>query len=151
MDEIVLGGRRFRVIDFERRTVINDHYLMKWLRFIGADKVFPADGEGTPEYLVRVQNCILESLKAPELLAGYLLPIENDELQWSPEIAKATAAHIARLQDREDREHVLTLCMEVTIGFFKQGLDWLKRSRESLDEAQKKTAENNAPAVTALH
>jgi len=150
MDEIKLGGRRFRVIDFERRTVINDHYLMKWIRFIGADKVIAMEGEDSAAYLVRLQTCILDSGKAAELIAGYLLPEGVDEQSWTPEVAKLTAAHINKCDTQDDREQVLSLAMEVTFGFFRQGLNWLNRFQNSLaDKGQSGPSET--PGVTALH
>jgi hypothetical protein len=128
---LVLGGRSFRATDFERRTVMQDHWLMRELRATGADKVMPMDGEANEVYLLRLQTILIDSGKVPDLLGGYLLPAGTSEREWTPSTARDTAKHIALCDMPEDRELVLTLAMEVAFGFFKQGLAWLARSRSS--------------------
>lgn len=118
------GGSRFEVSDFDRLTVLQYCYLQKVLRQIGADQVLPMEGEGDDIYVARLHVCIVDSLKAPDLVAGILVPVGK---AWSPEIAKATTKHVAALQTEADIELVLQLAMDVVLGFFKRGVEsWLR-------------------------
>jgi hypothetical protein len=129
---IQLGGRNFREIDFNRRTVAIDHYLSKVLRQTGADKVMPMDNEGNDEYLIRMQTLLVDSGKLPELIGGYLLPEGIGETEWTTAMATMTAKHVRQCNTAHDRELVLQIGMNVAFGFFQQGLDWLNRSLSSL-------------------
>jgi hypothetical protein len=131
MDEMQLGGRRFRVIDFNRRTVMNDHYLMRTIRLTGVDKALPEEDESQAGYLVRLQTMLLDSGYVPDLLGGYLLPIDKAETDWTVEMARETSGHVGKCQTQEDRELVMRLAIEVVFGFFRQGLDWLKSLQSS--------------------
>jgi hypothetical protein len=130
-ETIELGGRRFRVIDFDRRTVLADHYLMRMMRATGADRVLPVDGESNESYIVRLQTCLIDSGMAHQLIAGLLMPEGKEEADFTPEMAAETAKHIAGCNTQADRELVVELSMQAVFGFFRQGLDWLERSRNS--------------------
>jgi hypothetical protein len=122
MTDIVLGGRAFTPVNFDRRTVLIDHYLMREIRASGADKILPADGESSDVWLVRLQAQILHSGRAPQIIAGYLLPVGMTERDWTPEFAAETAKHIGLCDTQADRELVQELAAEVTVAFFRQGL-----------------------------
>lgn len=128
---VVLGGRSFRVIDFDKRTVAADHYLAKLIRESGADKVMPMDGEGDALYVMRMQTLLIDSGKVPAMIAGMLVPDGMGEKDWTRKVAEATAKHIEQCNEPEDRELVNDLAMQVVFGFFKQGLAWLTRSLSS--------------------
>ncbi len=134
LDRVIeLGGVQFKVVDFDLRTVLIDHYLMRRLRESGADKVMPMDGENEQAYLVRMQSALLDSGKCPELLAGILIPPETSPADWTPQGAAKIAKFIGGLNTQADREQVIQISLEVVFGFFVQGLAWLKRSRASLE------------------
>lgn len=127
--DFTLGGKRFRTIDFGRRTVLIDHYLMRQLR--GLDRVMPMDGEDDATWFARLQTAIVDSGRSHEILAGYLLPQEPkaiDEREWTPQLARATARHIALLDTESDRERVLELSMQAALNFFVHGVNSLRRS-----------------------
>lgn len=142
-DTIELGGRQFKVVNFARRTVLQDHYLQRNLRLIGADQVMPMDGEDNAAYLVRLHARIIDSGRAHELIAGYLLPVEKTERDFTPDMAKEIAAHIALCDTPEDRETITGLATEVAFGFFKQGLEQWQRSLAY--SAQASTAQTENP------
>lgn len=124
---VTLGGRRFRVIDFDQRTVAQDHYLMREIRRTGIDKVLPMNDEPDEAYLVRLQTHLIDSGRACLLISAYLLPEDKKETDWTPRMGAEIAAHIERCNTAEDREVVIMLAMEAVFGFFRQGLEWLKR------------------------
>lgn len=132
---VVLGGRSFHVIDFDRRIVLQDHYLMALIAAIGADKVMPMDGEGDVEWVVRLQARITDSGRAHELIAGYLLPEGVTQTDWTRESAKEVAKHIGKCNTDEDRALVHQLAIEVALGFFVHGLALWKRSQRLLESA----------------
>lgn len=129
MSDVTLGGREFKVLDFARRTVLQDHYLQRYLRQIGADSVLPRDGEKDAAYTVRLTTTIIDSGKAPDLIAGFLLPLDKEEKDFTPAMAAEIAQHIGQCNTPQDREQVITLATEVAFGFFRQGLEQWARSR----------------------
>lgn len=156
LDVIELGGRRFGVIDFDRRTSVNDDYLGKLLRAVGADRVMPMDGEGNDAYLIRLQMCLSDSLRKHEFVAGILLDEGKTERDFDPEYAakgvKEVAAFIASCNTPEDRERINELAMRVTLDFFREGLSWLRRFRsfsEGTTEAPSARALNAIPVAPA--
>lgn len=152
MSEITLGGRRFKVIDFDRRTALNDDYIQKLVRATGADKVMPAEGEGDEGYLVRLQICIIDSLRAHELVAGMLLNPGQSETDFAVDQAQEIAGHVAKCNTAEDRATIKQLSMQVVLDFFREGLSWLNRFRSSLPNENGGTVEQTpsvAPAVPA--
>jgi len=144
-DPIVLGGREFRVIDFDRRTVAADHYMAKLVRQCGADKAMPVEGEQDAVYLVRMQSLLIDSGKTPEIIAGLLLPLGMDEADWTPGTANRTAQFIAKLNTQEDREKVMDLALEVVFGFFRQGLEQLARSLTFIRKAEVEQSGDASP------
>lgn len=126
---VLLGGRRFLVIDFEQRTVLQDHYLQRMIRALELDKALPGEGETDTAYLVRMHSLLVDSGRAHELLAGYLLPEGMDERAWTPAGAAEVAAHIGGCNAEQDRELVLALGMQAVFGYFKAGLELLARFR----------------------
>lgn len=131
MSEIELGGRRFKVIDFDRRTALNDDYLQKLIRATGADRVQPEEGEGDEAYLVRLQMCLTDSLRAHELVAGLLLKPDQDETDFTVIQAQGIAMHVSKCNDPADREMIKALSMRAVTDFFREGLGLLQRFRGS--------------------
>lgn len=145
-DPVILGGRRFEVIDFERRSVRLDHYLLALVRDSGCDRILPPDGtvddsprrpeESETEYLARMATAqrvqveystavvmrAMEWGRVPELLGGYLMPHGMPTSAWSPSLAAGTAEFIAGLSTEEDRQAVIDLTFQVFVGFFLRGL-----------------------------
>lgn len=119
--KIVLGGRAFHVIDFKRRTVDQDLYMMREIRKSGVDKVMPMDGEEDVQFLVRAQTLLIDSGRAVQIIAAFLLPEGCVERDWTVKMAEQTVQHIQKLDTEEDREQVLTLAMEAVFGFFAHG------------------------------
>lgn len=129
-----LGGKLFNVVNYDSISVRNEHYIMKWMRATGMDRQIPyTEGESDEQYLMRVHAAAVDSLQLPELLAGYLLPVGKTETDWSPEMAADTARHIAELNMPDDKAEVHRLALQVTLDFFRAGLDSLKHSRNALE------------------
>jgi hypothetical protein len=137
-----LGGSPFHVVDFARRTVRQDHYLMRLMRKTGADKAVPMDNEHSSVFVMRVQSLLIDSGLTPEMLGGYLIPVGKTERDWTPAMAKQTAEHVGQCNSPEDRELVQDLCVEVAFGFFKQGLEQWTRSPSSFELLRKRAQEN---------
>jgi hypothetical protein len=153
---VTLGGRRFVVIHFDRRTVVMDHYLGKMIRRSGVDKVVPmdSDGEGMlaqQAYLLRCQTALLDSGVAHEIIAGFLLPEGKVERDWTPDIARKTAAHIAALDTEGDRDQVLRLSMEAVFGFFRDALARLGSIQRSLLVQSQSAATPSESASARAH
>jgi hypothetical protein len=128
-----LGGKRFLEIDFDKRTVLIDHYMMRIIRAHRLDTVMPMEGESNAAYFVRVQTAVLDTGRAHELLGGFLLPDGKVERDWTPDMGKQTADHIAHCNTEADRELVLDLCTEAVFAFFVQGVARLNRSLTFLE------------------
>lgn len=129
---IVLGGAAYHVVDFDQRMVIQDHYLQKWMRIIGFDKLLPAADEASTVFVVRVQSYIIDSNMAPHLLAGIIVPHEISVKEWDLKVASATAGKIAALDSPDDRDLVAQLCLEIAFAFFKQAIVKFARTQVAL-------------------
>lgn len=130
---ITLGGVFYRVVEFQRRTVAMDHYLTRLMRSTGVDKVIPMDGETNDIYIVRLQTCLVDSQKLPEILGGMLMPIDLEDSEWDGQIAKATTVQIRKCSAPEDRELVLSLGFDLVMRFFVEGVALLNRSQSYFD------------------
>ena len=151
--EIKLGGRAFRVIDYDRRTVELDHHVGRLIRKTCVDKVvpMPEDGEGDSAviaYTVRLQTALLDSGNACEIIAGFLLPEGRVERDWTPQMGRDTAAFIRKLDTQEDRDMVLQLAAEAVLGFFRREIVRLFVIRSSLAAM---TSRSEPAATRAAH
>lgn len=148
---IRLGGKEFSVVNYDSITALNEHYIMKLMRATGLDAVVPlADGETDESYMLRVHAAIVDTLKLPDLLAGYLLPLGKTETDWTQALARETSKHIAGVNTREDKDEVHRLGLLVTFDFFRAGLDSLRHSRNVLNQmrASPDKPGSNANAAT---
>ncbi len=131
---IVLGNVAYRVTNFNRRTVRQDHFLQRNLRRIGADKLLPEADEDSTAFVMRVQSCIVDSGLAHEFIAGLIVP--QDIEQWTVELAKFTADKIGALDSPEDREEVANLCTELAFSYFADSIEKLARAQVLFGSAE---------------
>lgn len=129
---LTLGGRAF-IVDLDRMTFQQAHYLMGHIRIEGLDEVWPVDGESDEAYTLRVRSGIIRAGNIPQVLAGYLVP---EGMTWTPAGARETAAHLAGLVDEEDHARVLDLAQQVAPDFFVRALDWFAISHLSSSGSQ---------------
>lgn len=133
--EVKLGGRIFAVVNYDDVSVLNEHYIMSLMRATGLDCVLPlAESEESNEaYMMRLHAKLVDTLKLPDLLAGYLLPLGKTEADWSLEMAAETTKFIASQRAPADKEEVHRLGLLVTMDFFRAGLASLNHSRSVLE------------------
>jgi len=151
--EVRLGGRLFNVINYDVITVINEAYIHKLMRETGLDIPLPFnDAESDVEYQVRLQARVVDTLKLPELLGGFLLPAGMTEATWTPAVAAETAKYISGLTAREDRDEVFRLAYLVNVYFFREGLISLRNSQSSLSQsAELAKLTGNSPSPSVAH
>lgn len=132
--DIRLGGKLFNVINYDVITVANEAFIHKLMRETGLDVPLKFEKDETDiEYQVRMQARVVDTLKLPELLGGFLMPAGKTETDWSEQQAAETAKYIRALTAREDREEVFRLAFLMNVYFFREGLASLKRSQNSLE------------------
>lgn len=135
--DIRLEGRLFNVVNYDVITVANEAYIHSLMRATGLDVPLPfKDDETDIEYQVRLQARVVDTLKLPELLGGFLLPAGKTETDWSEQMAADTAKFIRALTRREDREEVFKLAFQMNVYFFREGLVSLARSQRSLESLE---------------
>lgn len=143
--DIRLGGRLFNVVNYDVITVANEAYVHALMRATGLDVPLPfKDQETDTEYTVRLQARVIDTLKLPELLGGFLLPAGKGEADWSEAMAAETATYIRQLHQREDREEVFRLAFQVNIYFFREGIAWLARSQRSFNDLERQTSQSGS-------
>lgn len=146
---IQLGGRAFSIVNYDAINVLNEHYVMKFMRETGLDSAVPkATGESDDEYLLRLQGRLVDTLRLPELLAGYLLPLGKTEADWSLAMAADTAKFIGALSSAEDRAEVHRLGMSIVFDFFRAGLDSFKTLESFLNGAGPEQRNENQPTTS---
>ena len=111
MATLTLGDKRFQVIDFDRRTVLQDHYVQSVIQQSGIDRLLPDESESDAGFLARVDAALLASGRTVDLIAGLLVPDGQPATEWDRKTAKETAAHIATCTDPDDRELVQQLAL----------------------------------------
>lgn len=162
--EIKLGGRAFQLVNYQGITSLHEHYVMKLLSETGLDKVLPDDdlppveeveaavkngsmkqaeaddierqrAQANAEYMARLQQALVNSLRLHELLAAYMIPVGKTEADWSLDLASETAKFLQGLQSREDRDEIHRLSMVVVFDFFRAAVGSWQSSLNSLDQS----------------
>ena len=148
--EIKIGGRAFVLVRYGSISSINEHYIMKWMRQTGLDRVIPLmDGETDEAYLVRLQSAITDTLEAHTLLAGYLLPLGKGEPDWTPQMAEQTAKFLRALTGADDKAQIHRLTLAMVFDFFREGLASLRDSERFLSAMT--GPETKTQSQTAAH
>lgn len=152
--EIKLGGRIFSLVNYAAITSLNEHYVMKFMRETALDRVLPDDGlpdqgeitallksgQMTDEeadrlreekkladakYFSRLHEAVVDSLRLHELLAGYLVPADKTEADFTLEQAAEVTRFLQRLNAADDRAEIHRLGAVVVLDFFQAGVDSL--------------------------
>jgi hypothetical protein len=159
-----LGGREFRVIDFDRRTIPIHLYLEREMRASGLDKVIPGPEESDDAWAMRLRTQLVDSGRAVDMVAGYIVPLKHPglsgwwqkllalfkprafqtERDWSPEMAADTAAHIRLCAAADDIGTFDQLALAVALSFFMHAVEQFNRFRSSLPL---KGVLNGTPAI----
>lgn len=127
--KVVLGGKQFGIVDFDRSTVLHAHYIESLMRSTGLDRVLPREDEPELEYMLRLNAALVDTLKLPALLAGWLIELPGVETDWTLERAAVTQKFIEQLTNPRDKAEVHKLGQEVTFTFFRDGIASLNHSQ----------------------
>jgi hypothetical protein len=98
-------------------------------------------------YMARLQSEVVDTLRAHDLLAGYLLPGGKTEADWNLKMAGDTAKFLQSLSKPEDKATIHDLTLRVVISFFVAGLSWYDGFLRSSRTGQ--SPEEKAPSPTA--
>lgn len=126
-----LGGRVFRAV--VEHTVAHDVYFMGRVRLARLDSLDLEDGEPPEAYAHRLLGSLMASDKALEIIGALIVPEKLSDLDWSPEVAAETAAHVGRIHDPTEKAAVQTVLLSVLIPFLQRGLGSLMTTRASSD------------------
>lgn len=114
-----VGGREFRLV--QRSTVKHDVYMLRHLRAAGVTGARPGEGETQEQFCVRVHEQILDSGQMLPILAGMLVPVQLEDLQWTPAIASETEEFLDALFEPADKAAMHKALAQFS-GFFAAGL-----------------------------
>ena len=151
VDVIALGGLRYRAI--KNTTLQNDYYVMQQLQRSGIANITPNQGENAEAYAMRLLGAIVENGIPLKLLGGLIIPEEIKDAEWTPAQADTTAALLAQLTDKADKNRVQALIIEVVTDFFKEGLRLLKPfpGASQAAEVEAQPTEPGSEASSALN
>lgn len=129
-----LGGRLFDVMNMAARPFRVDAAQVALLQELGLDRteLLPESEEDPVAYIMRLNAALIATQRIPDLLGHYLLPIGKTEADWSPAMARETAAWVEALTSEVDRVLVYELAGEFVFGFFRKGVALLSNSRSFL-------------------
>jgi hypothetical protein len=147
MSTLEIGGKKFSLVDLERRTVRQDHYMVAVFRRTGIDKVTPVLQEDPKEFLLRLHQKLLASGLACEILSAFILPEGTTNKQWRPTTAKDVQTHLEDCDTEIDRQLINQLAFEVMTGFFKQGLLSLLNSLRHSTTGQNESPMQSSPRI----
>jgi hypothetical protein len=119
-----IEGRLFEPMNLRARTFRADAAQARLLGELGMDRsdIAPAEGEPMPDYLLRLNQRLLDTQRIPELLGHYLLPAGKTETDWTPDMARETAAFLEMVQTEESRRLLWELSAEFVFFFLRSNL-----------------------------
>jgi len=132
-----LGRRTFRNI--ERSTIQQDYWLMDRLSEAGIIDLQPADGEDTITYSRRLMKSLIRDGQGFRIIGGLIVPADLGDMDWSPEVADATAEHLKQLTDPGDKQVVHGMLATAYLRFFQDGLLLLELTKSRLAQSGAKT------------
>ena len=147
MGTMKIGGREWKAIT--NSTLEHDFWTMGQIRAAGLDRVVIEEGERVEEFFLRIQREAINHGRAFLLLGGFLMPAEMDALDWSEEIAIATADFFRKLTDSEDKRVVQLQFASMLAGFFANGLASLMTSRKSSEGDGEASIETEGSSTSA--
>lgn len=147
---IALGGREYRVI--KTSTVEHDVWMMARVVDAGIRQVTMEPGESPEAFATRLTGELARSGQVLALLGGVMIPSELQDLQWTPEVAKATAAALGQLTDPDDKQAVLSQIASLVAGFFEAGLiSFMTSQNYSGSVGDQPGAKNQTASPTVAH
>lgn len=116
-----IGGRRYREV--REGSVHLNMWVGGRLHAAGFTQPTMQPGESADQFARRTLGELQASGAWLSLIAGLLLPEGVKDLDWTPEIAEDTAAHIKRQPaDGEAWKAVQSATLSVLLHFFENGL-----------------------------
>ena len=123
------AGQQYRSI--VRRTIENDFTCMSLIRGARLDTLVMEEGEAAEDFAVRVYEQAVGSADVFSLLGCMLIPAQVDDLDWTKEHMRATAAALKRVAEPAEKRQIQTTVVGMISGFFQNGLTSLRLSRKS--------------------
>lgn len=142
---ITLGGKLFTVQPYDQMSVWCADHVKRWMSQTAIDKVLPFEGESNPAYLARLNQELVNTLRVPELMGLFLLPMGSAESDWTPQLAKQTQKFVAGLTGAEERDTYEALTLQLALGFFAAVMRSLRRSQNYLSESLSMLTDNPSP------
>lgn len=143
-ETIQLGKRWYKRVGVS--TLEHDHWLAGHARQAGSDGWAIRPGESHEAFGSRILGDLMANEKAFLLLGGLLMP--SDEEVWTKDLARATAAEMARLTDPDEKRIANTELLSLVLDFFVNGLAYWMIS-ETSSEAEGAPAKIEAAASSA--
>src|SRR5574343_191341 len=125
-NNLVFNGREFRVM--KESTSEHDFLMMNLVRGMGLDTFEMKEGEKAEDYAMRLLETVIRSGKAFDLLAGFIVPVECSDTNWTQEIANQTANVLRKVTDPTEKSVINQQMVGLLISFFNTGLMVLKTS-----------------------
>lgn len=115
-----LGGREFVVTT--ESTIAQDLWAMRLIEVSGLNRPTMLRGEDPEAFARRIVAEAVGRIDVCELLGAILIPAGTTPEDWTPQVARETAAHIAGLRDPEAKAVVTSLVASLMFDFFAKGL-----------------------------
>ena len=128
-ERIVLGGRAY--VTAQDITIGQEIRVRGLLSASGLDDLPMHEHESAEDYVRRLLDHLTGSPQVLELMGTLILPDGMKPGEWTPDVARETAAHISKLTSLEDRVHFQTMVSAAFLGFLESGLISLERSLTS--------------------
>lgn len=141
METTKLNGRVYRAI--KTSTIEHDFYMIDRIRAAGLDRVTLAEGENAEQLAMRLLEMTIGTGKAFEILGGLLIPVDVQDIDWTPAIAEETAENIKRTTDDAEKAEIRQQLVALLISFFNAGLIVLTSSPNYSASPEKVDADQN--------
>jgi hypothetical protein len=121
MAEIIeLGTRKFRAI--ENSTVEHDFTVMQLLGKAGLDTAAQQKDESYDDFAVRLMSQVIGSGLAFDLIGAFIIPADQADEEWVPQLGVETAGFVRKLTAQEDKLQIRQLVVTLLAGFSQAGL-----------------------------
>lgn len=147
--EVTLGGRKFRQI--LKSTVEHDLWMMDQIRSSGVDSVTMEVSERPEEFAERLLKQFVKTGMLVKVLAGSLIAAEQEDLNWTPEMADELAGFFGKLSDPVDKDTLFGMTAHMVAGFFEQGVVSLMTSLKSSSASPRGPLPGMSSAQDAAH
>ena len=117
--EWTLGGRRYRRL--LTSTARHDDWMIARMYRAGISELVIGEEERPTEFVTRIIGSLMMVDVTFELLGGLVVPVDMEDLDWTPALALQTGERFAALTDPQDKQVRIAMLADLIVDFYAGG------------------------------